>query len=50
MNFDLTFEPADGHWRLFGLSVSPAPASPQPVAQKPAAPAKTPVAKTSNKK
>ena len=50
MNFDLTFEPADGHWRLFGLSVSPAPASPQPVAQKPAAPAKTPVAKTPDKK
>lgn len=34
MNFDLTFEPADGHWRLFGVSVGPAPAAPpQPVAE-----------------
>lgn len=42
INFDLTFEPFDGHWRLFGLSVGPAPVTPpKPVAQKaaPAAPA-----------
>lgn len=26
INFDLIYEPVDGHWQLFGLSVAPAPA------------------------
>jgi hypothetical protein len=44
LNFDLTFEPVNGQWRLFGLSVIPAPsatanagaasASPPPAEQK----------------
>jgi hypothetical protein len=26
LNFDLVYEPVDGHWRLFGISVTEAPA------------------------
>ena len=46
VNFDLTFAPVNGQWRLFGISVgvgssapaAPAPPSPPPSAQKPPAP------------
>jgi hypothetical protein len=42
IDFDLTYEPSDGHWKLYGLSVA-AVQTPVPVAQIPAA--KAPAAK-----
>jgi hypothetical protein len=42
LDFDLTYEPVDGHWRLFGISVAETPA---PAAAAPSAPpAQKPVA------
>ncbi len=53
INFDLTFEPTDGHWKLFALSVGEAPVqATNPTAQKPPGPsasAKSPATKAAKK-
>jgi hypothetical protein len=44
IEFDLMYEPSEGHWKLYGLSVAAVPVeAPVPVAQNPAA--KAPAAK-----
>jgi hypothetical protein len=42
INFEMLYQAVDGRWRLFGLSVQPAPAAPAPPAASPAAPAPSP--------
>jgi hypothetical protein len=51
INFDLTFQNADNHWRLYGISVATpqaAPAQAAPVPSGPAAKVDAPVAKKNN--
>ncbi|HZO44261.1 MAG TPA: hypothetical protein VFB68_00065 [Xanthobacteraceae bacterium] len=47
INFDLTFQVVDGHWRLHGISVATTPAPPLPP---PAPPVEEPPAKAKSKK
>jgi hypothetical protein len=42
LDFDLTYEPVNGHWQLFGISVAEAPAIAQAVAPQKVAPAQKP--------
>ena len=50
IGFDLTYEPADGQWQLFGISVGAAPAQAQAAADPPAAPKKAAAAASAAKK
>lgn len=44
IEFDLTYEPAEGQWQLFGLSVGAAPVQAQVAPEKASAPAAAPAA------
>jgi hypothetical protein len=44
LEFDLAYEPVNGHWQLFGISVAEAPATAQAAAPQKAAPAQKPAA------
>ena len=50
IGFDLTYEPADGQWQLFGISVGASPAQAQAAADPPAAPKKAAAATAAAKK
>jgi hypothetical protein len=50
IGFDLTYEPADGQWQLFGISVGASPAQAQAAASPPAAPKKAAAATAAAKK
>jgi hypothetical protein len=44
LEFDLAYEPVNGHWQLFGISVAEVPAAAQAAAPQKAAPAQKPAA------
>jgi hypothetical protein len=50
IGFDLTYEPADGHWQLFGISVGASPAQAQALASPPTTPKKAAAAAPAAKK
>jgi hypothetical protein len=50
IGFDLTYEPADGQWQLFGISVGASPAQAQAAASPPTAPKKAAAAAPAAKK